>query len=145
MAWTNIPNANLAAGAPIRSVDILALRDNITALANDDAGAPAIKYSALENFGVYGAIGSYVIAGITDGLALSEKLPNVTVAGSSLSRSNNTASNFAASINLQPNTTAIVTATSQSLGLTGTWRRMTRSRSNDTGANVGVDLYVRIS
>ena len=27
-SWTNIPNANLAAGAPIRSVDTLALRDN---------------------------------------------------------------------------------------------------------------------
>jgi hypothetical protein len=28
MAWTNIPNGNLAAGAPIRSVDHLAMRDN---------------------------------------------------------------------------------------------------------------------
>jgi hypothetical protein len=28
-SWTNIPNANLAAGAPIRSVDTLAIRDNI--------------------------------------------------------------------------------------------------------------------
>jgi hypothetical protein len=27
-SWTNIPNANLAAGAPIRSIDTLALRDN---------------------------------------------------------------------------------------------------------------------
>jgi len=27
-SWTNIPNANLAAGAPIRSVDILAIKEN---------------------------------------------------------------------------------------------------------------------
>ena len=46
MAWTNIANANLDVGAPIRSVDILALRDNITALANGDTGAPPIKAAA---------------------------------------------------------------------------------------------------
>ena len=27
--WTNIPNGNLAAGAPIRSIDILALKENV--------------------------------------------------------------------------------------------------------------------
>ena len=47
MAWTNIANANLDVGAPLRSVDILALRDNITALANGDTGAPPIKAAAL--------------------------------------------------------------------------------------------------
>jgi len=46
MAWTNIANANLDVGAPLRSVDILALRDNITALANGDTGAPPIKAAA---------------------------------------------------------------------------------------------------
>ena len=40
MAWTNITNAQLAIGAPVRSIDLLALRDNITAQANGDAGAP---------------------------------------------------------------------------------------------------------
>jgi len=40
MAWTNITNAQLAIGAPIRSIDLLALRDNITAQANGDSGAP---------------------------------------------------------------------------------------------------------
>lgn len=40
MAWTNITNAQLAIGAPIRSIDLLALRDNITAQANGDTGAP---------------------------------------------------------------------------------------------------------
>lgn len=40
MPWTNITNAQLAVGSPIRSIDLLALRDNITAQANGDAGAP---------------------------------------------------------------------------------------------------------
>jgi len=65
MAWTNIPNANLAAGAPIRSVDILALRDNVVALGNQESGAPTLVKSlngqtgAITNTSV-GSIGSYV-------------------------------------------------------------------------------------
>jgi hypothetical protein len=47
MAWTNIANANLDIGAPIRSVDILALRDNVSAVPNGDTGAPKIKAEAL--------------------------------------------------------------------------------------------------
>ena len=47
MAWTNIANANLDIGAPIRSVDILALRDNVSAIPNGDTGAPRIKAEAL--------------------------------------------------------------------------------------------------
>ena len=48
MAWTNIANANLQVGAPLRSVDILALRDNIPAVMNGDTGAPKIKAAAFE-------------------------------------------------------------------------------------------------
>lgn len=50
MAWTNIPNANLAAGAPIRSVDTIALRDNIPALAAGDSGAPKIVLKAFNDY-----------------------------------------------------------------------------------------------
>jgi hypothetical protein len=48
MAWTNIANANLQVGAPLRSVDILALRDNVSAVPNGDSGAPRIKAAALD-------------------------------------------------------------------------------------------------
>lgn len=48
MAWTNIANGNLDVGSPVRSVDILALRDNIPALANGDSGAPKIKNAAYD-------------------------------------------------------------------------------------------------
>ena len=47
MAWTNVANANLAVGAPVRSVDLLAIRDNISAVPNGDTGAPRIKAEAL--------------------------------------------------------------------------------------------------
>jgi hypothetical protein len=47
MSWTNIPNGNLAVGAPIRSVDQLALRDNPIAIAEGATGAPRIRAEAL--------------------------------------------------------------------------------------------------
>jgi hypothetical protein len=55
MAWTNISNANLDVGAPLRSVDILALRDNIPAVANGDAGAPKIQTAGIQDAAVTGA------------------------------------------------------------------------------------------
>lgn len=52
MAWTNITNAQLAIGAPIRSIDLLALRDNITAQANGDAGAPKQQTAGIADLAV---------------------------------------------------------------------------------------------
>ena len=52
--WTTITDAALEPGKPIRSVDGLALRDNVTALAEGAAGAPKIKNAAV-NTGVLGA------------------------------------------------------------------------------------------
>ena len=47
MTWTVVSDAALAVNKPARSADIKAIRDNITALANGDAGAPQIQISAL--------------------------------------------------------------------------------------------------
>jgi hypothetical protein len=55
MAWTNISNANLDVGAPIRSIDILALRDNISAQANGDAGAPKQQTAGIQDGAITGA------------------------------------------------------------------------------------------
>ena len=52
--WTTITDRALEPGKPIRSVDGLALRDNVTALAEGAAGAPKIKNAAV-NTGVLGA------------------------------------------------------------------------------------------
>jgi hypothetical protein len=46
--WTTITDAALEPGKPIRSVDGLALRDNVTALAEGAAGAPKIQNAALD-------------------------------------------------------------------------------------------------
>ena len=55
MAWTNISNANLDVGAPIRSIDILALRDNITAQANGDSGAPKQQTAGIADLAITAA------------------------------------------------------------------------------------------
>jgi len=47
MTWTVVTDAQLAVNKPARSTDIKAIRDNITALANGDAGAPEILHNAL--------------------------------------------------------------------------------------------------
>ena len=46
--WTTITDAILEPGKPIRSVDGLALRDNVTALAEGAAGAPKIQNAAMD-------------------------------------------------------------------------------------------------
>lgn len=92
----------------------------------------------------YGAIGSYVIAAentYTTGL---ERLPNVTVAGSTLFRDGAAAGGNACFISTA-NNGVIESATAISLGLSGTWRRLTRSTNSTSFASSASNLYVRIS
>lgn len=49
MTWTNVLDASLAVDAPARSTDIKAIRDNITAQANGDSGAPKTQKAALNS------------------------------------------------------------------------------------------------
>jgi len=101
----------------------------------------------------YGAIGSYVIA--TDGNGNNfgaAKDPNGTIAGSSLYRNTylNNGSNGVILNGFQIDTGLLVlasVASFTSLGLSGTWRRMTYSRQDVyNGAAAGsINLYVRIS
>jgi len=44
--WTNVQDSNLEPGDPIRSVDIIAIKDNTTALAEGASGAPEIYQKA---------------------------------------------------------------------------------------------------
>jgi len=46
--WTNVPDSNLEPGDPIRSVDIIAIKDNTTALAEGASGAPEIYQKATQ-------------------------------------------------------------------------------------------------
>jgi hypothetical protein len=50
--WTNIPGSNLDPGAPARSLDAKALRDNPIAIAEGASGAPRIQTGAIENSAV---------------------------------------------------------------------------------------------
>lgn len=151
MPWTNIPNANLAAGAPIRSVDLIALRDNIPALANGDAGAPQIQTAGIANNAVTtaklatneqinttnilnatagataGAVGTYMLAGANTQTNIGV---NVTRAGSGL-----TSTYFSNGGN--------ILASNQILA--GTWRALQQDFSGSYGANQLSLLYLRIS
>lgn len=53
--WVNISNSNLQPGAPARSVDAIALRDNPIALAEGAVGAPRIQTAAIADLAVTGA------------------------------------------------------------------------------------------
>ena len=50
--WTNIANTALQPGAPVRSIDGVALRDNPIAIAEGAAGAPRIQRNAIQNSAV---------------------------------------------------------------------------------------------
>ena len=47
MAWTTISDATLEVGKALRALTMRNLRDNITALANGDAGAPKVQTAAI--------------------------------------------------------------------------------------------------
>lgn len=142
MAWTNIPNANLAAGAPIRSVDLIALRDNIAAQANGDAGAPKTQNAAIASGIVnslngqsgaitntsYDVIGSYVSGIGNAGLGV-----GAVVSGSSIS--------------VYSTGTGAAPLGSSAGTLSGTWRQMGAigQAPASSKAYYKISLYVRIS
>jgi len=93
--WTNVPNTVLEPGDPIRSVDIIAIKENVIALSEGASGAPAIQTAALatgERMNTtnvlnatagasVGAVGTYAFLGRLGTGALSI---GTTIAGSSL-------------------------------------------------------------
>lgn len=54
MAWSTITDTVLQVGKPIRALTLRLLRDNITALANGDSGAPRIKNAAYDTGSITG-------------------------------------------------------------------------------------------
>ena len=47
--WTNVSNTVLEPGDPIRSVDIIAIKENIIALSEGASGAPKILTAAIND------------------------------------------------------------------------------------------------
>jgi hypothetical protein len=131
-----IPAVTVDAKGRVTSVTTNAVSGGVTSL-NGQTGA-------ITNTD-YGAIGSYVIAGESSTPAATTRNLNVTVAGSVLTHSTyvGTGSN---SISVGLNgTPQFSTTPSASLGLSGTWRRMTRSTNGSINTQNQTNLYVRIS
>ena len=142
MAWTNISDTFLEPGKPVRSADLIALRDNPGAIASGAAGAPRIVNAGLADATLgaekfqsgtderdwvlvrtagagAGAVGTYAMA-----WAFGIQNFGTTVAGSSLYPSNADNSSFGSA-------------------LPGSWRCMGVS-PNTSGAG-RVTAWLRIS
>jgi hypothetical protein len=127
--WTNVPNTVLEPGDPIRSVDIIAIKENIIALSEGASGAPKIQLEALQAGIVLtatasasvGAVGTYAL--LFDTVYARSLAAGATAAGSSLRYSS---------------TTAVSSGTPS-----GTWRVMGFSAFG-SGGN-GVTVMLRIS
>lgn len=92
----------------------------------------------------YGAIGSLTIAASNAWAVSTEYLPNTTVAGSSLYRS--TYTTISGSLSAYSTSNLIISTTSwASLGLTGTWRLLTRINRDSDSTSYPVGLLQRIS
>ena len=52
MPWTIIPDGEYAEGQPVRGVTGLAMRDNVSAVANGDTGAPRVQTAGINDAAV---------------------------------------------------------------------------------------------
>jgi hypothetical protein len=148
--WTNVSSTVLEPGDPIRSVDIIAIKENIIALSEGASGAPKIAAAAL-NTGTnemnwvlaryasasFGAIGTYIIAihsTLNLDAAFASVGPNTTVAGSVLQRSADATNTYGINVmSASSQSNSSDTAAVTSLGLSGTWRILTHTRSQTAG------------
>ena len=155
MTWTNITNAQLAIGAPIRSIDLLALRDNITAQANGDAGAPQQQTAGIADNAVtaqkvkYGAgltaSGDTLVAGssIANGigshiLGVMNSVTSTTFGG-----------NYAAGEGLNQISVFYNGSETVTIGgnpISGTWKWLGRTTDGGGGGyNAGMAICVRVA
>lgn len=134
--WTSFTN-QLDPDQPARSVDVKAINENISALAEGAAGAPKIQSSAIETS--YGGIGSYAFLRIRTATAIT---PGSSVSGSSLtpgalfaSGGTNTAGGFVTGASI----------TSNDAALSGTWRVMGTLNFASGSTQDRFTLFLRIA
>lgn len=150
--WTNVSNTVLEPGDPIRSVDIIAIKENIIALSEGASGAPKILTNAINDAAVttaklatnermtttnvlaatasasVGAVGTYAALGTTLGGATEA---GGTIAGSNLRYAGFSPGSSGASVSGTPS---------------GTWRVMGRMPAYDSeNARFGFTMFLRIS
>ena len=151
-SWTDIPNSSLETGAPARSVDALAFRDNPIAIAEGATGAPRILNAAINDYpfgaedfqtgtdetawvvGRYAGVSANQIGSICISATFTAK--GGTIAGSLLKYASSVSSFDESFFNYT------------SLGMSGTWRSLGGSCSYE-GFNALLThqscLYVRIA
>jgi len=146
--WTTIPDDVLEPGDPIRSIDIIALRDNPVAIAGGASGAPRVTDAALSTAVTsagtdwvlartagadVGAVGTYAFAATSNNTSTISA--GSTIAGSNLLYAGvSWSSGFGASI-------------ASSGSLSGTWRAMgfKGARVQDVANARESTLWLRIS
>jgi len=142
MAWTVLADSLFTVGKPGKGSIFKSLRDNITALANGDSGAPSIA-GALVNIPA-GGVGSYVM-GAEYALGISARVIGDTLAGSSIrptsllftSPTTSTSIVYASPIN-QP-------GTDDNSVLSGTWMLMGGYATITSYNGYPVSLWFRIA
>ncbi len=163
MAWTVISDTVIEVGKAIRALDFRNLRDNITALANGDVGAPRIQTAALQDNAI-------TWAKIAAGNVLQDKLGTGTgerdwvlariasmtagAVGTYIMGYHNTAntaispgSTYAGSalryLSFRESSGALGQLGSNGVGFSGTW--MALSAASAAGSQNGIALFVRVA
>ena len=138
--WTNVPNTVLEPGDPIRSVDIIAIKENIIALSEGASGAPKVLTNAINDAAV-----------TTAKLATNERMNTTNVLAATAGASHNVVGAYCAAY---PSATTSIGSTVAgsalrgdiggdfvSPGFSGTWKNMGAS----TRALGAVTSFLRIS
>lgn len=148
--WTTLPDATLEPGKPIRSIDVLALRDNPVAIAEGASGAPKIDpINAMAHLGAVGAVGTYaflVLGEIASGGSVVNVSPGETRPGSSL-RYANAGGAAQGSITPSGSSSAGTLFSNSGAAPAGTWRCMGYVADYDPGATevYSATLWLRIA
>jgi hypothetical protein len=165
--WTDVSSTVLEPGDPIRSVDIIAIKENVIALSEGASGAPKIQAAAL-NTGTnerdwvlaryaaadFGAVGTYAVLMPT---ATSNLAIGGTVAGSALrsgAAQTGTGANLTLGMAGQRTQAGTGGYSGGGTAMSGTWRKVSNGLSYSSGLDeygsvtsrtFWNTLYVRIS
>lgn len=146
MAWTEIPDDNLSPGAPARSADMIAIRDNFEALANGDEGAPKVQTAAVQDEAVTNAK-------IDNGAVTSNKLNSALYSTGAVGtyaflRNDGVSSNINPGQNVPGSALRYANASGVASGTPGgTWRCMGRANGTQFTESFSprTTLFLRIS
>jgi hypothetical protein len=144
--WTNVSNTVLEPGDPIRSVDIIAIKENVIALSEGASGAPKIVTAAINDAAV-----------TTAKLATNERITTANVLAATAGASAGAVGTYCTAVNTTNNIPIGSTTAGSSLrgintagayaspGFGGTWRNMGASSGTGLQSIGSSSLWLRIS